>query len=234
MAILEMRVFPDPILRQRARKVNQFDAKLAQLAADMVETMDAHSGVGLAANQIGVLQRLCVIKLQEWEEPLILVNPEIVRREGTREIEEGCLSIPGYRGMVNRAVRIRVRFQDLTGKPSRLKADCTLAQAIEHETDHLNGILYLDHLTAHDQFFRLRPTDDGNIEYQPVAEPDPAALQDAAQRMNASPQPQPQPPQFGGSATSPTPPHSEPPADPDTAADDDAANTDTNTDAAAA
>ena len=226
MAILEMRVFPDPILRQRARKVNQFDAKLSRLADDMVETMDAHGGVGLAANQVGILQRLCVIKLQEWEEPLILVNPEIVRREGTREIEEGCLSIPGYRGMVNRAVRIRVRFQDLTGKSSRLKADCTLAQAIEHETDHLNGILYLDHLTAHDQFFRLRPTDDGDIEYQPVAEPDAADLQDAAQRMNTSPQPQ--PPQFGGSAT---PPAEADAATPPASLD---ANADANTNAAAA
>lgn len=219
VAILEMRVFPDPILRQRARKVTQFDAKLARLAADMVETMDAHGGVGLAANQVGVLQRLCTIKLQEWDEPLVLVNPEIMRREGTREIEEGCLSIPGYRGMVNRAVRIRVRFQDLDGKQARLKADCVLAQAIEHETDHLNGILYLDHLTAHDQFFRLRVTPDGELEYLPVAEPDPAVIQDAAQRINTDPQP----PQFGGSATPPAPSDAAPQADAD--ADRDADDT---------
>lgn len=223
VAILEMRVFPDPILRQRARKVTQFDAKLQRLAADMVETMDAHGGVGLAANQVGVLQRLCTIKLQEWEEPLVLVNPEIMRREGTREIEEGCLSIPGYRGMVNRAVRIRVRFQDLTGKQNRLKADCVLAQAIEHETDHLNGILYLDHLTAHDQFFRLRVTEEGELEYHPVSEPDPDAIRDTAQRMNTDPQP----PQFGGRA---------PDAESDDAADADSdtdVDIDTNANAAA-
>ena len=214
-------MFPDPILRRRARKVTQFDAKLERLAADMVETMDAHGGVGLAANQVGVLQRLCTIKLQEWEEPLVLVNPEIMRREGTREIEEGCLSIPGYRGMVNRAVRIRVRFQDLTGKQSRLKADCVLAQAIEHETDHLNGILYLDHLIAHDQFFRLRVTDEGELEYHPVSEPDPDAIRDAAQRMNTDPQP----PQFGGSA---------PDAESDDTAEVDDVDADTDANAAAA
>ena len=116
MAVLQMRVFPDPILRQRARKVTQFDAKLAQLAADMAETMKAHHGVGLAANQVGVLQRMFVVKMEDWEDALVLVNPEIMRREGLREVEEGCLSLPGYRGMVNRAERIRVRYQDLTGQ----------------------------------------------------------------------------------------------------------------------
>ena len=155
MAVLQIRIFPDPILRQRARKVTQFDAKLAKLAADMKETMAARHGVGLAANQVGVLQRICVVKMEDWEEVLVLVNPEIMRREGLREVEEGCLSLPGYRGMVNRAERIRVRYQDLTGKQQRLKAECMLAQAVEHETDHLNGILYIDHLIAHDQFFRI-------------------------------------------------------------------------------
>ena len=184
MAVLQVHVFPDPILRRRARKVARFDAKLAKLAADMAETMKAHRGVGLAANQVGVLQRVCTIKLEEWEEALVLVNPEIIRREGLREVEEGCLSLPGYRGMVNRAERIRVRYQDLAGKQQRLKADCMLAQAIEHETDHLNGILYLDHLIAHDQFFRIKVDDDGEVEYIPTGEPDAAELEAAARRMN--------------------------------------------------
>ena len=187
MAVLQMRVFPDPILRQRAVKVTQFDARLARLAADMAETMEAHRGVGLAANQVGALQRMCVIKLEDWEEALALVNPDIVRREGLREVEEGCLSLPGYRGMVNRAVRIRVRYQDLAGKQQRLKAECTLAQAIEHETDHLNGILYIDHLIAHDQFFRIRVDDDGEVTYLPTGEPDAAELEAAARRMNRHP-----------------------------------------------
>lgn len=187
MAVLQMRVFPDPILRQRAVKVRQFDDQLAKLAADMAETMAAYQGVGLAANQVGVLQRMCVIKLEDWEGALALVNPEIIRREGLREVEEGCLSLPGYRGMVNRAVRIRVRYQDLTGKQQRLKAECTLAQAIEHETDHLNGILYIDHLIAHDQFFRVRVDEDGELEYLPTGEPDAAELAAAARRINRQP-----------------------------------------------
>ena len=193
MAILEVRKFPDPILRQRAVKVTRFDRRLAQLAADMMETMAAERGVGLAANQVGVLQRLCVVHPEEFEEPLALVNPEVIRREGTREVEEGCLSLPGYRGMVNRSVRIRVRYQDLTGKLQRLKADCILAQAIEHETDHLNGILYIDHLIAHDQFFRIHVTETGDVEYIPTGEPDAAELEDAARRMRQAPPV----PQFG-------------------------------------
>ncbi len=184
MAVLQIRIFPDPILRQRARKVTQFDAKLAKLAADMKETMAARHGVGLAANQVGVLQRICVVKMEDWEEVLVLVNPEIMRREGLREVEEGCLSLPGYRGMVNRAERIRVRYQDLTGKQQRLKAECMLAQAVEHETDHLNGILYIDHLIAHDQFFRIHVDENGDVEYIPTGEPDAAELEAAASRMN--------------------------------------------------
>ncbi len=192
MAVLEVRMFPDPILRQRALKVTRFDSKLARLASDMAETMAAQRGVGLAANQVGVLQRLCVVQPEDCDEPLVLVNPEIIRREGEREVEEGCLSLPGYRGMVNRSVRIRVRYQDLAGKPLRLKADCILAQAIEHETDHLNGILYIDHLIAHDQFFRIHVNEDGDIEYQPTGEPDAAELEAAARRMRQRPPP----PQF--------------------------------------
>ena len=206
-----MRVFPDPILRRRARKVTQFDAKLARLAADMTGTMASHHGVGLAANQVDVLQRICVVRLEDWEDALALVNPEIIRREGLREVEEGCLSLPGYRGMVNRAERIRVRYQDLQGKQQRLKADCILAQAIEHETDHLNGILYLDHLTAHDQLFRIQVAEDGDVEYIPTGEPDAAELEAAARRMNAPPQV----PQFDPSHGRPT----NPPADDATAAD---------------
>ena len=153
----------------------------------MVETMEAERGVGLAANQVGVLQRMCVVQPEDWEEPLIMVNPEIIRREGEREVEEGCLSLPGYRGMVNRSVRIRLRYQDLTGKQLRLKADCILAQAIEHETDHLNGILYIDHLIAHDQFFRIHVTEEGDVEYIPTGEPDAVELENAARRMNNAP-----------------------------------------------
>ena len=154
LSVLELRVFPDPILLKRANKVTEFNSKLGKLAADMVETMLANHGIGLAANQVGVQQRLSVIKLPEWQKAMVLVNPEVIRREGNRAVEEACLSLPGYYGIVNRAERIRVRFQNLTGQLVKLKADCTLAQAIEHETDHLNGIMYIKHLIAHDQLFR--------------------------------------------------------------------------------
>ena len=144
-----------PILRQRAVKVTRFDDRLAKLAADMVETMEAERGVGLAANQVGALQRMCVVKPEDWEEPLILVNPEIIRREGQREVEEGCLSHAGYRAMVKRSKWIRFGALDHTKKVVKMKADDLLAQAMEHEVDHLNGILYLDHLVEHSKPYRV-------------------------------------------------------------------------------
>ena len=107
MARLGMRHVPDPILRRRTRKVDKIPPKMKQFADDMIETMHAELGVGLAANQVGSLQRVAVIQLPDWEEALVLINPEIIRREGEREVEEGCLSIPGYRGVVKRSVSVR-------------------------------------------------------------------------------------------------------------------------------
>ena len=155
MARLTMRHVPDPILRQQTRRVTQIPANMEQYTADMVETMHAEHGVGLAANQVGGLQKVAVIQLPEWNEPLILINPEIIRREGEREVEEGCLSIPGYRGTVKRSQRVRARALDLNGKLVRIKAEGLLAQALEHETDHLNGVLYIDHLVSKDSFWKI-------------------------------------------------------------------------------
>ncbi|MDE2779573.1 MAG: peptide deformylase [Chloroflexota bacterium] len=167
MARLTMRHVPDPILRQQTRRITQIPANLKQYTDDMVETMHAEHGVGLAANQVGGLQKVAVIQLPEWNEPLVLINPEIIRREGEREVEEGCLSIPGYRGTVKRSERVRVRALDLNGKVIRIKADGLLAQALEHETDHLNGVLYIDHLVSRESFWKItyesdppEPTDD--------------------------------------------------------------------------
>ena len=150
-----MRRVPDPILRQQARRIAQIPPGMRQYAADMVETMHAESGVGLAANQVGGLQKIAVIQLPDWEDALVLINPEIVRREGEREVEEGCLSIPGYRGTVKRAQRVRARALDLNGKVIRIKAEGLLAQALEHETDHLNGILYIDHLVSRESLHKI-------------------------------------------------------------------------------
>ena len=115
MALLRLRILPDPVLRQKAKKVRRIDASIHRLADDMIETMHYEGGVGLAANQVGVLQRVAVIQLAEEEESRVLINPEVVETEGKREIEEGCLSIPGYRGLIFRSESIKVRAQDRNG-----------------------------------------------------------------------------------------------------------------------
>jgi peptide deformylase len=119
----------------------------------MVETMQKASGVGLAAPQIGVSLRVAVIQLPD-EEPIALVNPEIVRRSGEREVVEGCLSVPGYAGDIKRSVSVTVKARDRQGKPVRIKATGLMAQALEHELDHLNGVLFVDHVEGPDKLHR--------------------------------------------------------------------------------
>lgn len=157
-----MRLVPDPILRRQAKKIGKILPGLKKLAADMVDTMHSHHGVGLAANQVGSLQKVVVIQTPDMDEPLVLVNPEITRREGEREVVEGCLSLPGYRGMVKRSVQVRARALGLDGKVIRLNAEELLAQALEHETDHLNGVLFIDHLVSPDSLWKIsdEPQDD--------------------------------------------------------------------------
>ncbi len=157
MTVLNLRTLPDPVLRQKARRVTKIDDALQKLIDDMIDTMRAASGVGLAANQVGVLQRIVVIEIPEEEEVLVLINPEITRREGERLVEEGCLSIPGYRGELTRSLKVRVRALDRDGNTVRIKADGLLAQALEHETDHINGTLYIDHLESSDKLWKLEP-----------------------------------------------------------------------------
>ena len=164
MAILKIRLAPDPILFRKARKVAKITAQHRKLASDMIETMTEHHGVGLAANQVGVLERICVVQTPDMEEAMVLVNPEIVRSEGEREVEEGCLSVPGYRGMVVRSERVRARALDLNSKTFKVDAEDLLAQALEHEIDHLNGIMYLDHLVAHTSVYKIVKDDDGSEE----------------------------------------------------------------------
>ena len=155
MAILEMRLLPDPILRKQAKKVAKVTPQIKVLVDDMVETMRDQRGVGLAANQVGSLQKVAVIETPEMEEPLVLINPEVMKTEGERQVEEGCLSVPGYRGLVNRSETVRVKAMGLDGKTYRLNADDLLAQALEHEIDHLNGILYIDHLVSHESLYKI-------------------------------------------------------------------------------
>jgi peptide deformylase len=170
VSLLSMRFLPDRVLRQQAKKIGKIPPNFKKYTDDMVETMHAEQGVGLAANQVGSLQKVAVIQLPEWEEALVLINPEIIRREGEREVEEGCLSIPGYRGTVKRSERVRARALDLNGKVIRIKAEGLLAQALEHETDHLNGILYIDHLVSRDKLWKVTYNPEGEAEYQQADE----------------------------------------------------------------
>lgn len=150
MAALEIKVSGDPVLRQKAHRVTGVDPRLTRLIDDMVETLESARGLGLAAPQVGSPLRLAVIRLPEdSEEPeagrlIVLINPEIVKSEGECELEEGCLSVPGFVGTVKRAERVTVKARDGAWKPYRVKANGLLAQALQHEIDHLNGVLYFD------------------------------------------------------------------------------------------
>ena len=156
MAVIPIRELPDQVLRQKAKRVRTIDGSIRKLIADLVETMHAAPGVGLAAPQIGVPLRVIVINMAE-EENVAIINPQIVRRTGERLVNEGCLSIPGYIGEIKRAESVRVKGKDLNGKEIRLKADELLAQALEHEIDHLNGVLYIDHLESQDKLRKIEP-----------------------------------------------------------------------------
>ena len=162
MAIREILQIPHPVLRQRARKVRAIDDDVLRLAYDMVDTMRNAQGVGLAANQVGELRRVIVIQLPEEEEARIYINPEITIREGERRVEEGCLSIAGYKGMVTRSMWIRFRALDHSSKVVKLRAEDVLSQALEHEVDHLNGILYIDHMEAHEKLVKVEPEDESS------------------------------------------------------------------------
>ena len=157
MAALPIRTLPDPVLKQKAKRVRTIDGSIKKLIRDMVETMHSEPGrVGLAAPQIGVPLRVIVIGIPE-EEDIAIINPEIVRRRGERLIDEGCLSVPGYFGQIKRAELITVKGRDQDGKEIRIKAEGLLAQVLEHEIDHLNGVLYLDHLESLEQLRKIEP-----------------------------------------------------------------------------
>ena len=148
MALLPILEFPDPRLRTRAQPVEQVDAEVRKLVDDLFETMYAAPGIGLAATQVNVHKRVLVIDISEnRKEPLALINPEILSREGIEETEEGCLSVPGIYDKVTRADRIRVRALDYDGKTIEFDADGLRAVCIQHEIDHLDGKLFVDYLS---------------------------------------------------------------------------------------
>ncbi len=163
MAIRTMRHLPDPVLRQKAKRVSTIDSSIQRLIDDMVETMQQANGVGLAAPQVGVSLRVVVVRIP-GEEPIAIINPKMVKRAGEREVTEGCLSIPGYAGEIKRSVSVTVKGQDRQGKAIRLKTTGLMAEALEHELDHLNGILYVDHLESQDKLHKIESvTGDGGM-----------------------------------------------------------------------
>ena len=148
MALLEILEFPDPRLRTKAKPVGQVDDAVRALADAMLATMYAAPGIGLAATQVDVHQRLVVIDVSEGkDQPLVLVNPDIVAKDGSQVYQEGCLSVPGIFADVERADRVTVRALDRNGTPFELEADGLLAVCIQHELDHLDGKVFVDYLS---------------------------------------------------------------------------------------
>jgi peptide deformylase len=153
VAILPVYTYEQPVLRRKARPIKAVDDGLITLASDMLETMHKANGIGLAANQVGVLHRVIVVDLSGMEDmkdfvPLVMLNPEVFFEEGEWVMEEGCLSIPDIREEVERSERIRVKYRDLTFVEREIEAEGLTARVILHEIDHLNGVLFIDHLNA--------------------------------------------------------------------------------------
>lgn len=144
----------NPVLRQKAKKVSRFDDSIRRLVQDMIETMRDAPGVGLAAPQIGVPLQVAVVEAEK-DEVYVIVNPEIVKAEGEHLLDEGCLSVPGYWGKVRRAEKVTVKARDAYGKDVRISgAEGLLGQALQHEIDHLNGMVYVDRLDSLDDLQR--------------------------------------------------------------------------------
>ena len=155
MAIREILELPAPILRERSRKIRRIDKRMMRLAHDLVETVKDAGGAGLSAPQVGELRRVIVIDIPEEDDTRIYFNPEIQRRGGNRKVKEGCLSVPGYAANVQRSKWVRFTAIDHSQKLVKVKAEDLLAQAMEHEVDHLNGIMYIDHLKDHSEMYRV-------------------------------------------------------------------------------
>ena len=152
MELLNIHSFPDPILRKKALPVTEFDQSLDETAQSMLETMYVSSGIGLAAIQVGILEQIIVIDLKSGDgdislrEPHVFVNPKILKKFGSTVSEEGCLSVIDFRGDIERAEKILVEYEDVKGNIRQIEADKMMSICLQHEIDHLNGILFIDHL----------------------------------------------------------------------------------------
>jgi peptide deformylase len=156
MALLEIRYYPDPVLRIEAAEVTQFNESLANTVSDMAETMYAASGIGLAAPQVGISQRILVLDISESRDQLLpFINPVITTHSGRTSYEEGCLSIPDYRETIKRHAEVTVEYKNVLGETQTIEADGLFAICLQHEIDHLNGVLIVDHLSRlKREFFR--------------------------------------------------------------------------------
>lgn len=179
MAIRSLVPSGDPALRTRAKKVHDFGPSLQELIDDMVDTMHDAPGVGLAAPQVGVSLRVAVIELPEDEEEeekdpysgklIVLCNPEVVKNWGEEEQQEGCLSMPEYVGEVSRAARVVVKAQDRRGKQIRVRAEGFMARVLQHEIDHLNGMIFVDRVESLDKLYRIEPSEGEETEGEELA-----------------------------------------------------------------
>ncbi len=160
MAVLEIKKYPEPVLKQRAQEITDINGNLQELIDNMVETMYAAPGIGLAANQVGELKRVIVVDITAGKEKgnlIVLVNPEIAEAEGKTDSEEGCLSVPKYTSIIKRAKKVLVKGLDRDGNPVEIEAEGLLARAFQHEIDHLEGVLFIDRLSPiKREFFRKR------------------------------------------------------------------------------
>jgi peptide deformylase len=167
----EIKTLKDPVLRRPAKKIEKVTPEIRKLIDDMFETMHAANGLGLAAPQVGVSQRIFVVEIEQDERipgsgiAYALINPEIVKASEERDSgPEGCLSIPGWRGEVERASKVLVRALDRDGKRIRVEVEGLAARAMQHELDHLDGVLFIDKLTAPDRIWRIKEDDDSPVE----------------------------------------------------------------------
>ena len=159
------------VLHHPSTLVTNVTPEIQSLIDDMVQTMYSANGIGLAAPQIGVALRIFVVDLsvgQNIDDLITFVNPILTKEEGTQLEEEGCLSLPGYIGVTLRSEKVRVKAMGLDGKTMKIQAEGLFSQALQHETDHLNGIVYIDQLVSKDEFYKIEFDDEGNAEYVQV------------------------------------------------------------------
>jgi len=164
MAVLPLTRMGDAVLHQKAKRVRRIDDSIQKLIDDMIETMhDIGGAAGLAAPQVGVPLQVIVVEMPD-EEPLAIVNPEVVKSVGEHEVAEGCLSLPGYKGTLKRFEKVTVKGRDRHGKEIRIKADGLLAHALQHEIDHINGVVYVDRLESRDNLVAIGEEDEESEE----------------------------------------------------------------------